>query len=245
LGRWHAPARGGPERAARGRRDPDRRGSQRRRAGGYSRGHRSAHGRDRALLLAQGADVDARDDTLKTPLHFAAEYGSIAVAELLVASGADLNARDQNDGTAIDRAGLEDHFDIVDLLVASGFTAPPVEPITGLLRDADPEIGRKVFIQCRQCHTIDKGGADETGPNLWGVMEREKAGSSTFDGYSGAFARLKGAWSYEDLNAFLASPIDYAPGTSMTRLGLKDPAERAAVIVYLRENGDDPPPLPE
>ena len=34
------------------------------------------------------------------------------------------------------------------------------------------------------------------------------------------------------------------PGTTM---GPTDwiPAERAAVIVYLRENGDEPPPLPE
>ena len=56
---------------------------------------------------------------------------------------------------------------------------------------------------------------------------------------------MNGAWSYEELNAFLASPADYAPGTTMGHLGLKDPAERAAVIVYLRENGDEPPPLPE
>jgi cytochrome c len=210
--------------------------------------HMAAIGGNRevaALLLAEGADINARDATLNTPLHLAAEYGNLAVAELLVASGADLNARDQNDGTAIARAGSEDHFDIVDLLVVSGFIAPPVEPITGLLRDADPETGRKVFIQCRQCHTIAKNDADEIGPNLWGVLERDKAGLSTFDRYSGAFARLKGAWSYEELNAFLASPADYAPGTTMGHLGLKDPAERAAVIVYLRENGDEPRPLPE
>ena len=210
--------------------------------------HMAAIGGNRdmaALLLAEGADIDARDATLDTPLHHAAESGNMAVAELLIASGADLNARNQNNTTAIDKAGWEGHFDIVDLLVASGFTGRPVEPITALLRDADPETGRKLFIQCRQCHTIAKAGADERGPNLWGVLERDKAGSPTFDGYSGAFARLKGAWSYEELNAFLASPIDYAPGTTMSRLGLKDPAERAAVIVYLRENGDNPPPMPE
>ena len=121
-----------------------------------------------ALLLAKGADINARDATLNTPLHFAAEIGNMAVTELLIASGADLNARNQNEGTAIDKAGREGHFDaIVDLLVASGFTAPPVEPITGLLHDADPEAGRNLFIQCRQCHTIAKAGADERGPNLW------------------------------------------------------------------------------
>ena len=209
--------------------------------------HMAAIGGNRdvaALLLAKGADINAHDATLITPLHWAAESGNMAVAELLIASGADLNARNQNNTTAIDKAGWEGHFDIVDLLVASGFTAPPVEPITGLLHDADPETGRELFIQCRQCHTIAKAGADEGGPNLWGVLERDKAGSSTFDRYSGAFARLKGAWSYEELNAFLASPADYVPGTRMGPTNL-DPTERAAVIVYLRVNGDEPPPLPE
>ena len=82
------------------------------------------------------------------------------------------------------------------------------------------------------------------GPNLWGVLEREKASSEGFD-YSRAFTRLEGRWSYEELNAFLANPKGFAPGTRCGVQGVKDAADRASLIVYLRENGDDPPPLPK
>ncbi len=198
-----------------------------------------------ALLLAEGADVNARDGTLDTPLHFAADRGHTTIVELLISSGADLDARNQNGATAIQLAGREDHFDVVDLLIARGTAVPPVEPVTGLLRDADPENGRLLFTMCKQCHTIAKGDPDSTGPNLWGVLERGKARSPTFERYTGAFARLDGSWSYEDLNTFLASPEDTVPGTDMRMSGLTEPLERADVIVYLRSNGDAPPPLPE
>ena len=57
--------------------------------------------------------------------------------------------------------------------------------------------------------------------------------------------RLEGKWSYEELNAFLANPKGFAPGTRMGGVqGVADAADRASLILFLRENGDDPPPLP-
>jgi len=41
----------------------------------------------------------------------------------------------------------------------------------------------------------------------------------------------------------LKSPKDYAPGTKMS-FALKKASDRANVILYLRENNDNPPPLP-
>ena len=197
------------------------------------------------LLLANGADVNAEDAYRNTPLHVAAERGHNAIVELLIRSGADLNARNHRNDTAIRLAGKADHFDTVDVLIAHGVTAPPVEAVTDLLRDADPRNGQRQFVRCEGCHIIAKGRPDTYGPNLWGALEWGKAGSPTFDEYSGAFARLEGSWSYEDMNAFLANPEDVVPGTKMNFPGLKKPQERADMIVYLRENGETPPPLPE
>ena len=41
-------------------------------------------------------------------------------------------------------------------------------------------------------------------------------------------AGLGGAWDYGELDAFLAAPKAFAPGTKMTFKGIADPADRAA-----------------
>ena len=56
------------------------------------------------LLLANKADVNARDNTAMTPLHMAAIWGHKDVAELLLANKADVNAKDNNGGTPLGNA---------------------------------------------------------------------------------------------------------------------------------------------
>ena len=114
-----------------------------------------------------------------------------------------------------------------------------------LLAGASAEDGQKVARKCKTCHTFEQGGANKIGPNLWSVVGRSIAGTDGFK-YSSAMGGMSGeAWSYENLDAFLAKPKDWAPGTKMAFAGLKKPADRAALIAYLRELHDDPPPLPE
>ena len=55
---------------------------------------------------------------------------------------------------------------------------------------------------------------------------------------------MGGNWDYASLNAFLAKPKDFVPGTKMSFAGLKKAADRAAVIAYLRSLSDAPAPLP-
>ncbi len=45
------------------------------------------------ILIANGADVDARDVNGFTPLHLAIQEGNIDVAKVLINNGADVNAR--------------------------------------------------------------------------------------------------------------------------------------------------------
>ncbi len=56
------------------------------------------------LLIASGADINAKDGKERTPLHFAAEEGESDVAAELMRLGADVNARDIIGRTPLDFA---------------------------------------------------------------------------------------------------------------------------------------------
>ena len=120
---------------------------------------------------------------------------------------------------------------------------PPV-PIGTLLAAADAAAGVKVFKKCKSCHTVDKGGKNKIGPNLWEVVNSE-AGKRAGFSYSKAMAAKGGTWNYENLAAFLTKPKAYLPGTKMAFAGLKKVKDRAAVIAYLRSLSDSPAPLPQ
>jgi cytochrome c len=209
-----------------------------------------------AVLIAHSADVGARWTDGTTPLHAAAEGGHAGVVDLLIAHGADVNARSSDTAVkkgfpghagypALHSAAIKDHHDIVDLLRAYGARGPTVEPVTKLLATAPSSEGEKIFnASCNDCHSIDKGGMSRSRINLWGVLGQKKAGIEGVS-YSKAFARLQGTWTLAEFNAFIASPVDYVPGTKMRFDGFKDPATRANLIAFLRTKGDNPPPLPQ
>lgn len=119
-----------------------------------------------------------------------------------------------------------------------------VEPIAPLLASASAEEGSRVARKCQACHTLDKGGANKVGPNLWNMVMADKASDPDFS-YSSSLQEAGGKWTYEDLNEFLHDPRESIPGTRMVFAGLKDREDRAAIIAYLRTLSDNPPPLPE
>ena len=67
--------------------------------------------------LADGTDVNEKDDVQMTPLHYA--YTK-EIAELLIENGADVNAKDDGGGTPLNAAALSGHKEIVELLIAKG-----------------------------------------------------------------------------------------------------------------------------
>jgi len=129
---------------------------------------------------------------------------------------------------------------------AAGAPAAPApeEPIEKLLASSDPTRGANVAKQCQTCHTLDKGGPNRTGPNLWGIVGRPRASEASFN-YSAAMKAKGGTWTIDELNSFLTNPRGYIPGTAMTFTGLPRGSQRADVIAYLNTLSDNPKPLPK
>jgi len=70
--------------------------------------------------LADGVDVNAKDDWGKTLLHSTAEMRRKEIAELLIAEGADVNAKVNDGRTPLDFATDEKQTEIADLLRKHG-----------------------------------------------------------------------------------------------------------------------------
>ena len=70
------------------------------------------------ILITAGADVNAGGQM--TPLHYAASDGKKEIAELLIANGADVNAQSLVGMTPLREAANQGHDLIVELLVAKG-----------------------------------------------------------------------------------------------------------------------------
>jgi cytochrome c len=102
---------------------------------------------------------------------------------------------------------------------------------------------RKSLRNVQSCHNAEKGGANKTGPGLYGVVGNDVASHDGFK-YSSALEGVAGNWNYDALNNFLYNPKGYVKGTKMVFAGLKKTADRAAVIAYLRAQDDSPEPLP-
>src|SRR5262249_20571328 len=110
--------------------------------------------------------------------------------------------------------------------------AAPDQPIGQLLASADVSRGQSSAQKCAACHTFNKGGQAAVGPNLWGVVGRDKASQPGFN-YSAAMKSQQGKWTLDDLNHFITNPRAAVPGTAMTFAGLPRGAERADVLAYL------------
>jgi len=104
---------------------------------------------------------------------------------------------------------------------------------------ADRELGDRLLMQCRACHSLEQGGRKMLGPNLYGIFGR-KAGSVNDYGFTAAFRDASFIWTPRALDAWLAMPSQFLPGNAMAYGGIPYADDRIALIAsLLRETTRD------
>lgn len=129
---------------------------------------------------------------------------------------------------------------VIEGVEASGGAADAGPSIETILQTADAAAGKKVFAKCAACHTINQGGANGIGPNLYASMGKPHGHVAGF-AYSDALKSVPGNWDWTSMDAWLTSPRKYANGTKMTFAGLGKAEDRANLMVYLNAQGSNIP----
>lgn len=124
-------------------------------------------------------------------------------------------------------------------LASASFTPGTAqETITAeAIANADLNKGKIVFLRCRSCHSLEEGGRNKTGPNLWGLFGREVGTLESFatgvPGYSQALKDADFIWTPDQLNQWLIKPKDFLPGNNMAFIGLNREDQRVDLIAYI------------
>jgi len=95
--------------------------------------------------------------------------------------------------------------------------------------------GERAYQKCYACHSLSGPDPSTQGPSLKGVVGRAVAAEPGF-AYSPAmqaYAASQPRWEREALDAFVTDPQRVASGNEMGFFGIKDAAERRALIEFL------------
>lgn len=127
---------------------------------------------------------------------------------------------------------------VVAVIWAVGSEAMPhrgnIAEIDGLRFNTLIPSAQGALAQCVVCHRISAGGPEHSAPSLYGIVDAPKARSRWF-AYSHALATQTGTWSAEEIDAYLADPVAYLPGTSKTLSRVRDADERRLIIADLQK----------
>jgi cytochrome c len=126
-------------------------------------------------------------------------------------------------------------------VVQEGEGGAAAVPLETLLASADAAKGEATFKKCASCHTVNSGGANGIGPNLYAVMGEGVAQGRGGFAFSDALKTHGGKWDWATMDAWLKNPKAFAPGTKMSFAGIGDAAERANLLVYMNAQGSNLP----
>ena len=104
--------------------------------------------------------------------------------------------------------------------------------------NGDLDRGRKLYIQCRACHSLHQGDSHKIGPNLYGIFN-SKAGTREGFNYSDEFTSSIIVWNVSTLNLWLEKPYELIPGNKMVFSGMSNEKDRRDLIAYLFQKTTD------
>lgn len=133
---------------------------------------------------------------------------------------------------------------VAEANAAEGPAAVAEVDIGTLLASADAARGEAAALKkCTACHTFEQAEPNKVGPNLHGVVGADFGHAAGF-AYSDGVKNHGGKWGYEELNQWLKAPATFIKGNKMAFAGLKNDAERADVIMYLKSISSSAPAVP-
>jgi len=102
------------------------------------------------------------------------------------------------------------------------------------LAEGDVAKGKAAFErQCAICHTVEKGGDNRYGPNLFGIVGRKAATVPGF-AYSNAFkTRANWEWTEDGIGGWAMFPGVMVPGTAMAVFQGIAERDRDDLVAYL------------
>jgi hypothetical protein len=128
-------------------------------------------------LLAQGVDVNARDEQSRTPLFIAIINGHGDVAEVLLAHGADVNVNDKYGDMPLINAVVHHNRDMTEILLAHGADANVKDkygdmPLINAVRSDYRDVAEVLL-----AHGADVNAADTSGwtPLKWAIFNKDQA----------------------------------------------------------------------
>ncbi len=128
----------------------------------------------------------------------------------------------------VEKQEIEVKFAIlISLFAASAI----VMAASGVLAAGNIAKGKKIAKKCTACHTLNEGGKNRLGPNLFDILDKP-AGAVKGYKYSKAMSASGIIWDGATFTEFVAKPKKVIKGTKMSFADIKKATQRADLLAY-------------
>lgn len=144
-----------------------------------------------AVLVAKGADVNAKDETQQSAYLVATSEGYLELLDLTLANGAKVDDLDSWNGTGLIRAAERGHAPVVGRLLRAGIARDHVNRIGYQAIHEAVWLGRDTPEYLDTVRLLGAGGATLTRPSVReGLTPVQMAARRGFDGLTASLTRL-------------------------------------------------------